>query len=136
VPEPPGTDPFAAWRDLVAQWEKSVNAAANRTMGTDEFSSTMHGGMALTLKMQEALRDVMTAYLANVNLPSRTDVAALSERIGAIEARLDTIASALERIAAAHDVATARGAPPVPAPRPPRTKRPPGAEPPGTEPRA
>jgi hypothetical protein len=128
VAEPPGTDPFALWRDLVAQWEKGVNAAANRTMASDKFSASMNGGMALALKMQEAMRDGMATYLASVNVASRNDIAALGERIGQIEERLDRMTALLERVAAAHD-GTASSAP-VPAPRPPRTKRPPGSEPP------
>ena len=119
-------DPLAPWRELVAQWEKNVNALANSTMATDEYSSSMHGAMAMSLKLQETMRDVMAAYLANANLPSRTEVLAIAERLSGVEARLDRMHALLERIASAQSGATAAAAEPR-APRPPRTKSPPSA---------
>jgi hypothetical protein len=126
VAEPPN-DPLAPWRDLVAQWEKNVNALANQTMASDEYSSSMHGAMGLTLKLQQSMRDAMTTYLATANLPSRTEVLAIGERLAGVETRLDRITALLERIASAGGGA-APSADPAP-PRPPRTKRPPRAEP-------
>jgi hypothetical protein len=115
-------DPMALWRDLLGQWEKSVNALANETMGSEEYSRSVNGAMGLTLKMQESMKDVMATYLANMNLPSRVDFMRLDERVQGIEGRLDRIIALLER--------SARGsAPATPAaPRPPRTKRPPAVE--------
>jgi hypothetical protein len=118
-------DPLAPWRDLVSQWEKNVNALANKTMASDEYSQSMHGAMSTTLKLQEAMRDAMAAYLANANLPSRTEVLAIAERLGGVEARLDRMTALLERIGA-KDAGASDAAPPR-APRPPRTKTPPNA---------
>jgi Poly(R)-hydroxyalkanoic acid synthase subunit (PHA_synth_III_E) len=120
-------DPLAPWRDMVSQWEKNVNALANKTMASDEYSRSMHGAMSTTLKMQEAMRDAMASYLASANLPSRTEVLAIAERVGGVEARLDRMNALLERIAAAGDGGKGE-APPPRAPRPPRTKSPPAAE--------
>ena len=119
-------DPLAPWRDLLSQWEQSVNALANRTMGSDEYSSSMNGAMGATLKMQETMRQFMTAYLATANVPSRTEVLAIAERIGGVEARLDRIAVLLERIAA-KEPGQATAQPAVSRPRPPRTKSPPSS---------
>ncbi|GAC1451401.1 MAG: hypothetical protein PVSMB8_10740 [Vulcanimicrobiaceae bacterium] len=124
-------DPLAMWRDMLSQWETSVNALANRTMGSSEYSSSMNGAMGLTLRMQETVREFMTAYLATTNLPSRTEVLAIGERIAAIETRLDRITAALERIADAQTAvvpATGPAASEARA-RPARTKKPPAAEP-------
>jgi len=117
-------DPMALWRDLLGQWEKSVNTLANQTMGSEEYSRSMNGAMGVTLKMQESMKDVMATYLANMNLPSRVDFTRLDERVQGIEGRLDRIIALLER------GALGGPAPATPAaPRPPRTKRPPPAEP-------
>jgi len=120
-------DPLAVWRDMLAQWETSVNALANKTMASDEYGSAMHGAMGLTLRMQETIKQFMTAYLAATNLPSRAEVLALGERLGEVEAQLARMNALLQRIADAQQsgapaAATAR-------PRPPRTKSPPAAEP-------
>ena len=119
-------DPLGVWRDLLSQWEQSVNALANRTMGSEEYSSSMNGAMGATLKMQETMRQFMAAYLASANLPSRSEVQAIAERIGGVEARLDRIALLLERVAA-KEPGQASAQPAVSRPRPPRTKSPPGA---------
>jgi hypothetical protein len=121
-------DPLAPWRELLSQWEQNVNALANRTMGSDEYSSSMNGAMGATLKMQETMRQFMATYLATANLPSRTEVLGIAERIGGVEARLDRIAVLLERIAA-KEPGDASAPPAVSRPRPPRTKSPPSTEP-------
>ena len=118
----PGKDPMALWRDLLGQWETSVNTLANETMGSEEYSRSMNGAMGLTLKMPESMKDVMATYLANMNLPSRVDFTRLDERVQGIEGRLDRIIALLERSARG----SASAAPAVP--RPPRTKRPPAVE--------
>jgi hypothetical protein len=120
-------DPLAPWREMLSQWEQNVNALANRTMGSEEYSSTMNGAMGATLKLQETMRQFMAAYLASANLPSRSEVLGIAERLGGVEAKLDRISALLERIAQAKP-----GEAPAPAParpRPPRTKSPPSIEP-------
>ncbi|HEV3086986.1 MAG TPA: poly(R)-hydroxyalkanoic acid synthase subunit PhaE [Candidatus Elarobacter sp.] len=120
-------DPLAIWREMVAQWETNVNALANKTMASDEYSGAMHGAMGATLRMQETVKQFMTAYLAATNLPSRAEVLALGERLGEVEARLDRMNALLQRIADSQTNGKTAAAPPRP--RPPRTKSPPGAEP-------
>jgi hypothetical protein len=118
---------MALWRDMLSQWETNVNALANKTMASDEYSSSMHGAMGGMLKLQDTMKQFMTTYLATANLPSRAEVLAIAERIGGLESRLDRITALLERIA---DVprgdagATTTATAPA-RPRPPRTKSPP-----------
>jgi hypothetical protein len=121
-------DPLAPWRDLLSQWEQNVNSLANRTMGSDEYSSSMNSAMGATLKMQETIRQFMATYLASANLPSRAEVLGIAERLGGVESRLDRITALLEGLAQARPGEAAVPAMP-PRPRPPRTKSPPKAEP-------
>lgn len=119
-------DPMALWRDMLSQWETNVNALANKTMASDEYSSSMNGAMGGMLKLQDTMKQFMATYLASANLPSRAEVLAIAERLGGVEARLDRMNALLERIAAARAAdgsAPAAAAPPRP--RPPRTKSPP-----------
>jgi poly(hydroxyalkanoate) synthase III subunit E len=126
-------DPMAMWRDMLSQWETSANALANKTMASDEYSSSMHGAMGGMLKLQDTMKQFMATYLASANLPSRAEVLAIAERIGGVEARLDRMNALLERIAEGprgDAVSTATLPATTPArPRPPRTKSPPVAEP-------
>ena len=120
-------DPLAPWREMLSQWEQNINALANRTMGSEEYSSSMNGAMGATLKLQETMRQFMAAYLASANLPSRSEVLGIAERLGGVEAKLDRISALLERIAQAKP---GEASAPAPArPRPPRTKSPPSTEP-------
>ena len=120
-------DPMALWRDMLSQWETNVNALANKTMASDEYSSSMNGAMGGMLKLQDTMKQFMATYLASANLPSRAEVLAIAERIGGVEARLDRMNALLERIAAARaaDGSAPAAAAAPPRPRPPRTKSPP-----------
>jgi hypothetical protein len=115
MPDRASADPLAVWRNMVSQWEKSVNEVANKNMATDQFSGSMNQVMNASLQAQAALGEVMAKYLAGLNLPSRADLLALGEQLGAIESRLATIAVLLERNGAVE--------PAVKTPK--RTKRPP-----------
>ena len=129
-------DPMAPWRDMLSQWETNVNALANKTMASDEYSSSMNGAMGGMLKLQDTMKQFMATYLASANLPSRAEVLAIAERIGGVETRLDRMTALLERIADAPRgeigvAATASAVLPATPParvRPPRTKSPPSAE--------
>jgi hypothetical protein len=120
VAEPSSKDPAAAWQDLVAQWEKNLNALANRTMGSDEFSRSINQAMSLSAGMQTSLGELMGRYLASLNLPSRAEMTSIGERLQAIEERLERIHALLQRSAGVPE----SDAPPASA-KPPRTKRPP-----------
>jgi len=108
---------------MIAQWEKGINTLANTTMNSDEFSSTANGSMNLALRAQQAMGAAMATYLATLNLPSRADVTAISDRLQSIEATMLRVADALE----ARQPVAGKGARRVTKiVKPRRTKRPPG----------
>jgi hypothetical protein len=108
-------DPLGLWRDMLGQWERGLNSVANQAMGSDEFSRAMHQVTSLGLRMQQSVGEAMEKSLRALNLPSRGDLIAISERIGRIEETLARIESAQN------------AAQPAPAdkPRPARTRQPP-----------
>ena len=118
----PVTDPLGIWRELVGQWEKGINTLANETMASDQFSGSVNQVMNLSLKMQQTLGETMAAYLAALNLPSRADVTAISERLAAIEGHLDRLVAIAEKATAAPRGMPARAS------MPPRTRKPPAAK--------
>lgn len=107
-------DPAAMFRQMLGQWEQMANSFGNDTMRTEEFARTMQGASAATMTMQSAFRDAMEKGLATANLPTRTDVEALTARVAAMEGTLARIEARL-----------AGDAPAAPAkPRPTRGRKP------------
>ena len=117
----PLLDPMALWRDAVAQWEKGVNEVVGQSLGTSEFAQGMHGAMGTSLSAQKTFADLMGRYLTALNLPTRADVAALGERMSAIEARLIRMNTLLEHLVDP----VAAGLSTTTVVKVPRTKRPP-----------
>ncbi len=116
-PTSPMADPLAVWREWVAQSERQWNAFLNQAMATDQYSQSIGRFMDLYLAMQKSLAETMGRYLAALNVPSRTDLLALGDRLSAIEERLARIESSLGRVGPDRS--------PSAADRPPRTRRPP-----------
>lgn len=83
-----GMDPLTMWRDWVTQSENQWNAFFNQAMATDEFSQSIGRFMDVYVNMQKTMNDVMGRYLTMANLPTRTDILALGDRLTAIEERL------------------------------------------------
>lgn len=120
-------DPVAAWRDWMNQSERQWNAFLNEAMATDEFSRTMGRGMDWFLNAQGQMNEALGRVLVSMNIPTRTDIMAIADRLAAIEERLLSIESQLNsaRVNSAvpgPDVRAESSPAPV---RPPRTRKPP-----------
>lgn len=68
-------DPVALWRDMLSQWEKGFKELAGKNVAPPEFMATLMG-----------------RYLTAMNMPSRTDLAMLNERLQRIENQLARLA--------------------------------------------
>jgi polyhydroxyalkanoic acid synthase PhaR subunit len=117
----PGPDPFTAWRDWLNQAERQLNSLFNEVMGTEQYTRFMGQFNDLSMNMQKNMNETMGRYLSSLNLPTRDDLAALGQRLAAIEDRLGAIGSGGKP--AVQGVATTSVAP-VATPRPPRTRKP------------
>ena len=120
---PGPTDPFGAWREMLAQWEKSMNSLGNQAMTSDPFGQSMSQMTGLSLAMQQTMGEMMTRAQTAANLPTRADIVAISERLRTIEETLNRLASAVDRLSAGE-----HGAGGGAAARPARTRKPPGAQ--------
>ncbi|MFN0147681.1 MAG: poly(R)-hydroxyalkanoic acid synthase subunit PhaE [Dehalococcoidia bacterium] len=116
-------DPFAMWRDWLSQSERQWNSFLNEAMSTDEFSQAMARMMDISLNMQKNMNDVMGRYFTALNVPTRTDVLSLGNRLTEIEERLGAIESSVGALVPASARHEAAGAPAA-VPKPPRTKQP------------
>lgn len=92
-------DPFAMWRDMLGQWEKGMNAAANKTMASGDFSREMNRVLGASLQMKKARKELLTRYFDALNLPTKDDLNALGERLQAMEEQIVRVADAVERMA-------------------------------------
>lgn len=107
-------DPSAFFRDMLGQWEKTVNSLGGEAMKSEEFSRGMNAATAATAQMQAGFNQATERALAAANLPSRGDIEALTARVAAIEATL-------LRIEATLGAGGARAS----KPRPTRSRKPP-----------
>lgn len=110
-------DPAAFFRDMLGQWEKAVNNFGGEALKREEFARTMGAATTASMNMQAGLQQMTEKALAQANLPSRSDIEALGARIGAIEASLVRIETAL-----------GSAAPDASKPRPTRGRKPPKAK--------
>ncbi len=104
-PKPP-PDPLTLWREWAQQAEEQWNQALNQIMGSEAFASTMGRSMEVMLALQSRLAQQFEATLKAWNLPTRSDLVAIAERLAEVEERLDRLADLVE-----HDRAGARSKP-------------------------
>ena len=121
-------DPFAAWREWLSNSERQWNEFMNDAMATEEFSRSMGQFMDVYLNMQKSMSEGMGRYFTALNVPSRSDVLSLGERLTVIERQLASISMRLDALGVADAKSPARSSEPAasaPATKPPRTKKPP-----------
>lgn len=116
--EPGSLDPFVLVRDLVSRLEKGINEFANPVMRSDGFSKNANKAMSAAMVAKKLAQDLTQRYFEALNIPSRSDIMALTERLQSLEDRMIGMQGTLDRMAggAAHKPAL---------PAPARTRRPP-----------
>jgi hypothetical protein len=92
-------DPFAAWRQMLSAWETNVSDLANRPKASEEFSEALNKAAGATHGAREAFETGMRSYLAAMNLPTRQEIEAIGERLGAIETQLHRLMRLVEGVA-------------------------------------
>jgi hypothetical protein len=121
-------DPVRLWREWYQKSEKSWNEMLTQVMGDDRVAKSTGKYLQEAVHAQRMFTESMAKWLANLNFPSRSDVIALSDRLGKLE---DTIAGLQVEIRQLRQALTkqelANGADLHP-PRPRRTKTPPKQE--------
>jgi Poly(R)-hydroxyalkanoic acid synthase subunit (PHA_synth_III_E) len=92
-------DPMAFFRQMVSQWEKAANEFGGKVASSSEFAQGMHGMTTASLTVQQAVNEATAKALTAANMPTRADMVALGERLGAVEARLIRIEALLTQAA-------------------------------------
>ena len=91
-------------------------------MSTDQYTQGMGQFMDLYLNMQQSMNEAMGRYLSALNLPTRSDILALGERLSMIEDHIVSIEAAVTALTPSAPAKASVSAASVK--RPPRTKQP------------
>ena len=94
-PANPPPDPFAMWREWVTKSEHQMNAMFNEMMGTEKFARASGSWIEAMTMFQQTMSENSQRYFQMVNVPTRTDVSELAERLSAVEERLQRIEALL-----------------------------------------
>jgi hypothetical protein len=117
-------EPFRLWSEWYQKSEKSWNEVVTQFMGDDRVAKSTGKYLQEALHAQRMFTDAMAKYLANLNFPSRSDVLALSDRVGKVEdalAELQVEIRQLRRTLVERGLASSKESPSL---RPKRTKMP------------
>ncbi len=110
------------WRTWLTETEHQWNTFFNDVMSTDSFGRFLGGYMEIYSTFQRLVAQNMERSLSTLNVPSRSDIVDLSERLSGVEERLAAIEASINALA------EAVGHPSEPAAvtqlRPRRTRRP------------
>jgi hypothetical protein len=122
-------DPIALWQKMLGEMEKGFNSFANQALASPQFSKAVNQASGVTAGAHKQLGDLMEKYFISMNMPSRSQVVGIAERLQTIEGQLAEMKALLLQMQKGSGTA----APPASLPRPPRTRRPPAASQPSGE---
>lgn len=121
-------DPIRVWREWFVKSEKSWSDALSEMMGDEHFSKGMGRYTLEALHTHRMFSETMAQYLANLNIPSRSDILDMNDRLAHMEETLNQIQvelreqrSQMARLAAGNATSTTSDTTTA---RPARTRKP------------
>ena len=120
-------DPIRLWREWFVKSEKSLSDALSEMMGNEHFSKGMGRYTLEALHTHRMFSETMGQVLANLNIPSRSDILDTNDRLAHMEETLNLIQVELreQRDQITRIIAHAGSATPsARAARPPRSRKP------------
>ncbi len=114
-------DPFDLLRGLASRLEKRLEQAADRGVRSSGFTRAMHTGMSASLLARNLSGKLQARLFEALNLPARSDVLQLGEKLQALEDRIIALSTQIEQ----HGRAAAPQRLPLARLSPPRTRQPP-----------
>jgi len=97
VSESEPNDLFSLWRRAAQLQEEQFRALFERAAGSDAFGDALRKALEDYLSATQVSRENVERYLSAANLPTRSDIARLSERIDGLTTRIDELAHALKK---------------------------------------
>ena len=93
-------DPFGAWKNMrdsgMDAWSKMMIQMVNTEAYAQASSTMMDTWLTNSAPFRKAIESTMTQVLTQLNLPMRSDVTGLAERLTHIEMRLDDLEAKLD----------------------------------------
>jgi BMFP domain-containing protein YqiC len=91
-------NPQTIWRDWVVKSEQQWSEALSTLMKDERTGGTLNTQVAQARMMQKQFGEMMQMGLASSNLPSRSDIEALEERLGRVEDGLAALAAQVSQL--------------------------------------
>lgn len=91
------SDFFFLWRQAAQFQEGQFRALLERAAGSDAFGDALRKTLEDYLSATQVSRENVERYLSAANLPTRSDIARLSERIDGLTTRIDELVQGLKR---------------------------------------
>jgi hypothetical protein len=92
----PDFDPLAGWRPFQEAWAKTMG----ETVASEEFARAMGQSIGNYLETAEPMRQQMEKaverYFHQMNLPTRSELTSLSERLANLELSVDDLAARMD----------------------------------------
>ncbi len=89
-----GSDPFAVWRDqAVEAWAKTMAEMVNTRGFAESTGAMLDAYGAMGEPFQEAIQSSVDRVQHQMNMPTRSDITKILERLTNIEKRLDDLAA-------------------------------------------
>ena len=120
--------PLAMWRDWVARSESQWSETVSQLLKDPRAGGALNRQLDELRMAHRLFGEMAQASLAASNLPSRSDLEALDERLGRVEDGLALVAAELARLRTALESAAPAVAQAA-TPRPARTRKPAAAAP-------
>ena len=98
--EQQGFDPFGAWKTMrdsgMDAWSKMMVQLVNSEAYAQATAGMMDTWLTTSAPFRKAIESTMTQVLTQLNMPTRSDITSLAERLTHIEMRLDDLEAKLD----------------------------------------
>jgi polyhydroxyalkanoic acid synthase PhaR subunit len=93
-------DPFGAWKNMrdtgMDAWSKVMIQLVNSQAYAQASGAMLDAWLTSSAPFRKAIESTMTQVLRQLNMPTRTDITSLAERLTHIELRLDDLEARLD----------------------------------------
>jgi len=93
-------DPFGAWKNMrdtgMDSWSKMMIQLVNNDAYAQASGAMLDAWLTSSAPFRKAIESAMTQVLTQLNMPTRTDITSLAERLTHIEMRLDDLEAKLD----------------------------------------